>query len=101
MRCMSQINRSCWQFMEKVIALSLLFVFIFVSTSGLIFIIAHANGDCFCHVCVQIRNARALLERVGQAALAVSAVSFIAWVKLDLFKSGSSTLVGVKTRLNN
>lgn len=105
MRGMSQTNRSCWQF--KVIALLSGFIMVFLS--GTMPSMARAGSDCFCHfchfchACVQIRNTRASLECTGQAAiaLAASAASLTAWVKLDFFRSYTSTLTGVKTRLNN
>ena len=110
MNRMPQTNKNCEQFKRRLIALSLLFCFAIASLSATIFIITQANHDCFgesCPVCVKIHSAQKLLDRIGKAAIVIliaAVVSFTAiktWAKLDFFRVYSSTLVSVKTRLNN
>ena len=100
-------NRHKW---ARCLALLFLIIFIVVSLTAQITIIANANHECFgdgCPICKLIHNAEMLLKQIGKIVIVISvfhsASFFMTAVMIitALLYHHSSTLVQIKIKLNN
>jgi hypothetical protein len=103
----SSANRQTW---VRRLALFFLIIFIVVSLTAQITIIANANHKCIgdgCPICKLIHNAEMLLKEMGKISVAICAVCTALFIMasvmaaVGLVCNHSSTLVNIKVRLNN